>query len=246
MHQCYNVYSRCCSIARRLIEASKASLRAYNLIAEAIYDISRVSEASSSMMVWNNCWSICESLYIVNRGVNNKRLCILGPNTTHIPEDCDSYGGPEPAVWIGLEYGIKLLYITGDLDLSTLLINEAPYVATVLFIHIHSDNVYRLTTINKRKHLIYTSQICTPHSTLPLGGFTDGDRAVILGMLMNASEILVNGYGGKEEYWYKDYKRPSWKKEKLYVTHKIIEVTAESVNYKLEKLDNGYLLTKIK
>ncbi|MEB3773915.1 MAG: hypothetical protein GSR86_03180 [Desulfurococcales archaeon] len=241
MDWCYSVYTGCCSLAGRFIEACSHARGAY-VVAEEEYGLDRSGEVWASTYAWLDCWSLCRGLDRLYNRIQGARLCIIGPNAVAPPGGCDAYAGPEPAAWLAASWGLRLSYITSDLDALQPIVSLIPFTADVAFIHVHSDNIYRVAGYRPMVDTIYTSQVCTPQNTLPLGGFTDGDRAVIIGLVLGASEIVLEGYGPPEASWYKS--QASWKAGKLDVAFRIIRRVSAGLGYMVLEDGGGRIVIR--
>lgn len=225
---------------RALDEAARRAryaLEAYRLYAEARYGIDPGFERLSAQMAGEGddpCLAVWRLSRAVNRGV-----CILGPGPLGDVRGCPALAGPEPAIHHALETGRRLAYLTTDLDSSLRLLGMAEYAAVYKLVHVHSDNHYRLHLARGWSGVVYTGQVEAP-GVFPLGGFTDGDRAVVAAMVLAAPWIKVLGYTRRQTGWYKDW---GWGKPgKLEVAARIIAHVSGKLGYTLHPLPGGLLI----
>ncbi|MCE4603041.1 MAG: hypothetical protein F7B18_07650 [Desulfurococcales archaeon] len=218
----------------RVLELARAraepALEAYRVYAEGRYGISRSMERLSSTLAPRPSVDPCLALEGIQAGVN-RGVCILGPSTPPSLDGCPALAGPEPAVYHALARGRRLLYLTTDLDMSFRLLGMAEYGSRYKLVHVHGDNHYRLSLAQGWSGVLYTSQVDNPY-TLPLGGFTDGDRAVVIALILGAPWVRVLGFHGGVKAWYKDYGLQ--KEGKVEVALRIIEHVAAGLGYRVE------------
>ncbi len=71
---------------------------------------------------------------------------------------------------------------------------------SIKVIHAHGDNINKLReTIPRLKGVVLgTTQSIPLKNVMNIGGFTDGDRSVIMGTLMGAKKILIHGFDYSE------------------------------------------------
>ncbi len=121
-----------------------------------------------------------------------------------------------------LDAGCKPTCLVTDLDGDIELQLECNLKGVPAVIHAHGDNVDTL----KRwvplfeGHVIATCQCEPPSGVHNFGGFTDGDRGVVIADHFGAKEIILNGW---------DFQRaigdvPEVKKRKLHWAKRIIEM----------------------
>ncbi len=192
--------------------------------------------------VYTECDVICEALASIGEDLEDG-VCIAGPGVDGydgILEECPVLAGPSAAVLTGAMAGHGLLYVTSDLDSRPLLEHLSASTARFLLVHVHSDNHYRLNLLGGRR-LIYTGQECAPR-LLPAGGFTDGDRAIVLAMALGAPWVRVLGFTGRPETWHKEY--PFYKGWKLVVARGVVEYVARGLGYFVRSLSGGMVLER--
>lgn len=173
----------------------------------------------------------CALLSRLRSVVVGKRLCVAGPNAS-FPEGCDAYAAPEAGLLAALEAGVRLAYVTGDMDASLRLLSMAPHAVEVYMAHLHADNWLR--SLPWDADLLYTSQApAVSPCVLGPAGFTDGDRAAIVAMLLGAGELVLDGYWGSPYAGHKDW-RGAWKTWKLDAAVRALDSAAAVLGYKRE------------
>ena len=147
---------------------------------------------------------LCRIIETLREAMEGKTVCLYGPRAERPLSGCDVHAGPEPAVILGLEWGIRLLYVTGDGDVSPRALHASYAASHVFLYHLHGDNMHLSPPAHPR--IVYTSQTPTPNDCVlgPLG-FSDGDRAAIIAMALMAGRIVMEGFGGEPVALHKDY-----------------------------------------
>ncbi len=123
-------------------------------------------------------------------------------------------------------------FIVTDLDGCIQKEIEANAGGAVAVIHGHGDNIDLLKKyVPLFEGLILPTVQCRPLEGLfNFGGFTDGDRAVVLAKSLGAEKIHLRGFDFSNPY-FKAGKDPEIKRKKLLWAKKIIEmVSPESLN----------------
>jgi uncharacterized Rossmann fold enzyme len=163
--------------------------------------------------------------------VRGRRVCVHGPLSRGPSGECEVNAGPESALALAEEFGVRLAYVTGDMDASLRLLSLARAYADVYIAHLHGDNMH----LDEPRGLpiLYSSQVETasPCVVAPLG-YTDGDRAAVLAMALGAAEVLVIGFGGQPFHPHKDYEPGGAAKDaKLRLAQRMILAAASSLGY---------------
>ena len=173
---------------------------------------------------------LLDKLYSV---VSHSRVCIVFPGSGGRRE-CSVIGGPESALLYSISSGRKLDFVTGDLDVSLKLIYYYPVASRVALLHVHGDNIERVKSFSGYiGPFIPTTQVEPVGCVFNLGGFTDGDRAVILAMVMDADEIVVSPITVDRVISdHKDYKLDRGKKLKVDLAIRLIVDAARELGYK--------------
>ncbi|MCE4615167.1 MAG: DUF115 domain-containing protein [Desulfurococcales archaeon] len=119
--------------------------------------------------------------------------------------------------------------LDGPLRLYYLIQEMNKYIA----IHPHGDNIYRITTLNsllQYSRLIVTSQTEDYECIRNIGGFTDGDRAVLLAVEMGFESIIICCFSREPVFFHKEiiYSRDSkTKKIKVEILYGLLEKIKE-------------------
>ncbi|AFZ70907.1 putative Rossmann fold enzyme [Caldisphaera lagunensis DSM 15908] len=221
-------------------------INVYTDYVEPIFKYPRHKELESSMEILPR---ICNENFYINiinifEKINNSNICIVGPgDINNNISNCKIFAGPEGGLINALKNNIKFLYITGDLDLSLKLLGEMEFLSEYVFLHVHGDNYTRIRNVyNMNYNIIYTTQVITPYCALPIGVFTDGDRAISLSMLFNAKTIEVYGFDfNNVKCYHKDYCFEE-KIEKLNISKEIIKMVAKKLNYNINFYDGKIIL----
>ncbi|BAK54324.1 hypothetical protein STK_05390 [Sulfurisphaera tokodaii str. 7] len=161
--------------------------------------------------------------------IRDKRVAVVGagPNLVSVNEISeDLIISADGATNFLYEHGIIPDIIVTDLDGISVFPEESIYV-----VHAHGDNIRKLYKVNNMKIVIGSAQVFPFGNIHLFGGFTDGDRAVILAKLFKAKEIVLygmdfdSGYVGKYSKPYYEQNLPAnWvKRNKLKIAKQIIE-----------------------
>jgi hypothetical protein len=85
--------------------------------------------------------------------------------------------------------------VVSDLDGRVEPQMEAWRRGSILVVHAHGDNRARLPLVRRRLgRVLGTCQSRPPRNLVNLGGFTDGDRAVILALAAGAEQVVLEGF----------------------------------------------------
>lgn len=239
-----------CRVLRELLGRAGKILDLYTLLVEPAMGYLRHRESIASLQGPPLCYEECLALEDLLSNVKGSKVCIVGPLGGFNYEECDVIGAPEGGAGHLIALGVKPLYVTGDLDVELKTLDIILEATRIFLIHIHSDNIERVLAYGVRRRttrVVYTSQIPTTTCTLPLGGFTDGDRAVIIAMLAGAREIRILGYNFKEpSYSHKSVAlRDESKIVKLKLAAKMIEESARILGYTTAWRHNMLTLLKV-
>ncbi len=246
----YLLQTSYCSILRKLLGRAIRILDLYALLVEPVMGYPRHRESIASLRGPPLCYDECLILEDLVSSIESSSVCITGPLGGFKQWDCDVIGAPEGGAWSLLSLGIRPHYVTGDLDIELKALDMLLNITRTALIHIHGDNIERVLMYRERirsANVVYTSQIPTVTCTLPLGGFTDGDRAVVVAMLAGAREVKVAGYNFKEPSYY--HKSVAFHDEvklaKLELASKIIEWSARLLGYTVTWRDGILTLLRI-
>ncbi|BDC18123.1 6-hydroxymethylpterin diphosphokinase MptE-like protein [Acidianus sp. HS-5] len=160
--------------------------------------------------------------------IRGKKVAIVGagPSLTKIKEiDADVIISADGATNYLVSKGVIPDIVVTDLDGIEIFPDKTVYVVLA-----HGDNITRLGKVKEMKYVIGTCQVM-PFGRLKLfGGFTDGDRAVILAKKFNPEKILLYAMDFDSDYigkfskpWYGADVPISWiKREKLKIAKNIV------------------------
>ncbi|MEM1872986.1 MAG: hypothetical protein QXF57_00125, partial [Acidilobaceae archaeon] len=146
-----------------------------------------------------------------------------------------------------VEAGVKPLYVTGDLDVDSKLLPVLLESPRVLLAHVHGDNFSKLEEVLerggslRRPGLVVTSQVETCGCSMPLGGYTDGDRAVLVAMLLGAREVVIAGYSFSSAVFVHKTRAvaPEYKAVKLALASEVVREASRIYGYRLRELERG-------
>ncbi|MDM7276004.1 MAG: hypothetical protein P3X22_007840 [Thermoprotei archaeon] len=184
---------------RKFWERAEKLIGIYYRLVEPVMEYPRHREGIAALIGPPTCYGECAALEELESEIRESTVCIVGPlagEPLNI-EGCDVIAAPEGGLQALINSGVKPLYITGDLDVELKYLTMGLRLAKFYAIHVHGDNMERvswlLSTVNT-ENIIFTSQVHTVNCTLSIGGFTDGDRAAILAMLLGASQVKLAGF----------------------------------------------------
>ncbi len=148
-----------------------------------------------------NCDAVCANWDMLENRVKDKKICVLLPGGKHVSKqaiaECDEIVVAESAFTYSLELGIRPLITVSDLDGPELLTSLYDSLSTAIAVHVHGDNFVKVLNVLGRirgSKTVYTSQVCGYRCVVGPLGFTDGDRAAIIPLLLGAKEVDVIGF----------------------------------------------------
>jgi len=162
--------------------------------------------------------------------IKGKKVAVVGagPTLEQIREiDADIIISADGATNYLYKIGITPDIIVTDLDGIAVYPQNSIYI-----VHAHGNNIDKLDKVNNMKKIIGTCQVY-PFGKLHLfGGFTDGDRGVVLAKMFGAKDIILYGMDFDSNYIGRYSKPPyknnlpiSWvKRNKLKIAKYIIEL----------------------
>lgn len=159
------------------------------------YNRSREAEAAESASRVGDYDAVCNFLSWAFDRLARSRVCIIGPlydGGRYELESCDVVMGVEQ-VYLS---GVRCNVVSGDMDVTYGLILEGGVLERFRIVHVHGDNYTRVVNEARRygRDVIFTSQAYCFWPVLGIGGFTDGDRLVLLAMGFKAREIRLFGF----------------------------------------------------
>ena len=175
------------------------------VLVESVMDYPRHREvyASGEASFYTKAHDACLILSRLRELITGKRVCVIMPAydleaLDPVFRECDSVIAAETGSRIALERGRRLDVIVTDLDASLQLLSLYPIISKYRVIHVHGDNLerFREYITMENGNFILTSQVSPLDDSKVLGpfGYTDGDRSVLLPIVMGAREIFVFGY----------------------------------------------------
>ncbi len=236
---------------RRLWGKVEKLIGIYYRLVEPVMEYSRHREGVATLIGPPTCYSECAALEELESEVRESTVCIVGPlaeEPLNI-EGCNVIAAPEGGLHTLINSGIKPLYVTGDLDVELKYMTMGLRLVKFYVIHIHGDNIERVSWLVKTvgpENAIFTSQVHTVNCTLNIGGFTDGDRAAILAMLLGASQVKLQGF---------DFEKPTFKHKeailndrdkvlKLKLARKILVETSKTLGFTLKETGGELKISK--
>ena len=166
------------------------------------FDPSRDSVASQYVSSIIDCGPVEKAWRNITELSKNKEALVIGPLFQDEPA-CTAGRG---TIVIGAD-GSSLIYYynTGkfpditvsDLDGPMILYNMIIQHGKWIVVHPHGDNVYRLATFGyllEYDKTLYTTQTEDYRCIRNIGGFTDGDRAILLAVLLGFNRIKICGF----------------------------------------------------
>jgi len=159
------------------------------------YNRSREAVAAESASRVGDYDAVCNFLSWAFDRLADSHVCIIGPLY-----DGGGYGLAGCDVLMGVEQvylsSVKCDVVSGDMDVTHGLVLEGGVLERFRIIHVHGDNYTRVVNEVRRlgRNVVFTSQAYCFWPVLGIGGFTDGDRLVLLAMGFKAGEIRLLGF----------------------------------------------------
>jgi len=156
--------------------------------------------------------------------------------TTSWPLDsCDALLIADSAAGIVEDFnlGVSDIVLTTDLDGGFTPLGKVAGMSKLVAVHAHGDNPWLLSFIKNIpiERVIVTSQVPLPqgYPVLAPFGFTDADRAFLLGLVMGYEELVVPwSYTPSPKRW----SIPSQKEAKIRVSLSLMRIYAETFGYR--------------
>jgi len=188
----------------------------------------------------DSCDMLCETVWDLK---GSGRACILTPAVSvsyaeRLLDSCDSVIIADSAASIieGLESRVYSVMVT-DLDGGFNGIRRVAGRSRLVAVHVHGDNTWLLPflkDIPPWPRIVVTSQVPAPqgYPILAPFGFTDADRAFLLGLLMGYEELLAPwSFRPARKIW----GTPHQKVAKLRVALSLVEEYANYFGYSCRK-----------
>ena len=133
----------------------------------------------------------------------------------------------DPATKILIEHGIYPDVVVTDLDGDIKYISIASRAGAIIMLHAHGDNIDRIIFLSKfLNNVVVSTQVLPIPPIVNVGGYTDGDRAILLPLRMGAKRVFVFGmdiYDELDPYKVGSVDR-GVKRLKLLIAKKIMEL----------------------
>jgi len=159
------------------------------------YNRSREAEAAESASKVGDYDAVCNFLSWAFDRLAGSRVCIVGPLYD---------GGRGELAACDIVMGVEQVYlssvgcdvVSGDMDVTHGHVLERGVLEHFRIVHVHGDNYTRVVNEARRhgRNVVFTSQAYCFWPVLGIGGFTDGDRLVLLAMGFKAREIRLLGF----------------------------------------------------
>ncbi|MGC9071585.1 MAG: hypothetical protein ACP5HK_02670 [Acidilobus sp.] len=233
-------------------EGLRASLEAYTTIVEPSMGFPRERELESASLVAGaiDCHRACLVLERIAHVIEGSNICVLAPG--HDISYLKSIGGCHVIVSTDSAYegfaGVRPDVLVGDADQSLRLLHMDLGLGVPYLVHVHGDNVYRVTGLLRlidRGDFVITTQVETPYCSLPIGAFTDGDRAVVMAMVFSARSVLMRDLEGRPLCVHKDYCDSNIKSKKLRLAMAVTRYVAGRLGYSVEREGGLLRLTRL-
>ncbi len=240
-----------CRAYSKLCRNSKPGRLLYRIVAEPVMDHSPSLEhevaysASTELLPYTNL--MCRRMEAIRRIIKESDVCIMGP----VPDGrC-----PENYVTIAVEGAFvsrpseasRSDVVVGDMDSlpAANLMNTCGVDNRICLLHIHSDNyplVKRHLGPLSSSNVVFTSQTSCFFPVWGIGGYTDGDRALLLAMMEGARRIMVIGFDFRRPYTeHKLYGSIDTKMRKLRIAEVILHLGMLLYNYRLSRWNEGII-----
>lgn len=147
--------------------------------------------------------------------IEGKSVTVVGGAVkTAVDDEVVITAGKSIFKWIEIADRIPDIHVT-DMEEPAELLVDLEKNGTLLVLHAHGDNMDRIReVVPKVKNFVGTTQNKPFDRIYNFGGFTDGDRAVIIAKRFNAKSIRLHGF---------DFNAEGIKGEKLKWAKKILE-----------------------
>ncbi len=233
---------RYCRSLGRYEEGLRAALEAYAFIVEGPMGFPRDRELeSSSALSWaTDCGLSCLTAASVASLVEGAEVCVVTPGFTlgSSKDDrrCDVVLATDSSYETLARLNLRPDVIVGDADASLRLLRMSAQLDAPFLIHAHGDNLHRVSCLIRslsKARVVVTTQIETPYCTLPIGAFTDGDRAAALALAFRARSVLMEPLELKPYCFHKDYCDAALKGSKLALAREVLSYVAARTGYSL-------------
>ena len=243
---------RYCRSLGRYEAGLREALQAYASIVEPSMGFVRERElesvaASSQVM---DCHLACLTVQSLASLIEGSRVCVITPgmaSRTPSMEACDVVIATDSAIEEVVRLGVRPAAIVGDADPSLRLLGMAKQLGVPYLLHSHGDNLYRIAQLVRSLEaaaVVITSQVDTPDCALPVGAFTDGDRAAVIAMALRARRVIMGLITDEPLCSHKDHCEAPTKRRKLELAWKVITMVAERTGYEITRTSDLVVLER--
>ena len=235
-----------CESLRALSERLRVSLEAYRDIVEPRMGFSRERELSAASGVEGlvDCDAACRLASTLIDKADGGVACVVTPASRRpLLEGCDVVLAVEGSLEAVARSGRLPDLLVGDLDPSLRELGMLGAIGVPYAVHVHGDNIARVAqavrSLAPGSYLL-TSQVLTPYCILPVGAFTDGDRAAAIAMGLGAREVRVGGFTPSRPLCsHKDLCDEARKRLKMGLGWEVLLRVAAGLGYEVEVADGG-------
>ncbi len=235
---------RYCRSLGRYEAGLREALGAYASIVEPSMGFPREKELESSAASSRaaECHSACIAAQSLASAIEGASVCVVTPGPSLpsvIAKSCEVAVATDSSLELLSLLRIRPAALVGDADASLRLLHMAIQLDVPYLLHSHGDNVYRVAGLLRSlrpDRLIITSQVDTPCCALPVGAFTDGDRAAAIAMAFRARRVVMGAIEGEPWCGHKDHCEASAKRPKLELAQRVIIRVAERTGYTVSRV----------
>ena len=207
---------------------------------------SRERELSAASVVEGllDCDAACRLTSALRSKASGAVACVVTPASRWPSlKDCDVVIAVEGSLEAVARSGRLPDLLVGDLDPSLRELGMLGAIGVPYAVHVHGDNVARVAEVLRSLapgSYLLTSQVLTPYCILPVGAFTDGDRAAAIAMGLGAREVRVGGFTPSSPLCgHKDFCDESRKRLKMGLGWDVLLRVAAGLGYEVEVVDGG-------
>jgi len=187
----------------------------------------RAAEVLAALILREGDWTVLGDL------VDGSRVAVVGAALEGAPLGGEVIMAADGATTGLLEHGMTPDVIVTDLDGPVEDQIACNGRGTIVVVHAHGDNIDALRRWVPLfpGPLLGTTQVEPVDPLRNFGGFTDGDRAVMLADALGASEILLHGFDFSRPGRYSFHRDQAVKMAKLRWARRIIGMARAPVTY---------------
>ena len=147
----------------------------------------------------------------IERIVNGKNVSVIGGAiTSYVEDEVIITAGKSILRWMKMSSRVPDIHVT-DMEESADILSFIQKKGCLLVLHAHGDNIERIRDVIPRvESFVGTTQHRPFNRIYNFGGFTDGDRAVLIAKRFGARRIRLHGFSfdgegikGKKLMWAK-------------------------------------------